>query len=289
MMKRLIYILLALALVFSLCACGKTAPAEDEPEATPEATLPPVVYDRDEGRLIKEISTNSDGLKYLTMLYDYNGRGQITKEMQLGVNDAPVGYYTNEYDENGTLKLRVSYVALGPEEFTEEYRVEYAYGETGLLLSETSTSEGQILAVTKYEYDEAGLCISEKHYQGESFLAAEYTYGYDGMGRKTNCVRVDNMEGETIENRYTYDSESRLITDLKCDADGSVIERIEYTYDDFGNTLKRSVFGGNGVLNSFIRYEYTYDDAGNYVKCVSTDSEGGNVTTTEYTWAYSKG
>lgn len=288
-MKKLVYIILALAMILALCACDKATPEDAEASDTPEETLPPVSYDRDEGRLVKEVNYNLNGLKYLTVYYDYDGQGRITKEKSMGVNDAPEGYYTNEYDANGNIVLRISYVAEGPEEFTEDYRVNYEYSEAGLLISETSVSQGKVLARTDYEYNDAGLCVTEKHYQGESFLAAEYAYGYDGKGRKANCVRTDYMEEETIENRYTYDSNDRLITDLKCDGDGNVIERIEYTYDAKDNVLKRSVFGTNGVLASFVQYEYTYDDAGNYTKRVSTDSEGGNVTTTEYTWAYSKG
>ena len=289
MMKKCVYILLTLAMLLSLCACGSKAPAENEPEETPQETLPPVEYDRDEGRLVKEVSTNTNGLKFLTVFYDYDGRGRITKEMHMGINDAPEGYYTNEYDENGNLKTRISYVALGPEEYEEEYTVTYEYNDEGMFISETSVSEGKVLAITKYEYNAEGQCVSEKHYQGESFLSAEYTYGYDGKGRKANCVRIDYMEDETVENRYTYDQSDKLITDLKCDGDGNVLERIEYTYDDFGNELKRTVFGNSGVMISFTKNEYTYDDAGNFTKCVSTDSEGDNVSTTEYTWAYSKG
>ncbi len=289
MMKKLIYIVLTLAVLLSLGACGKVASDKEKAESTPEPTLPPVSYNSDEGRLVKEVNYNANGLKYLTVYYDYDGQGRITKEMHMGVNDAPEGYYTNEYDENGNITLRISYIALGPEEFVEEYTASYEYNEAGQLVLETRVSEGKVLAKTEYGYDEAGQCISEKHYEGESFVAAEYTYGYDGKGRVASCVRVDNMEGETIENRYTYDADDRLLTDLRCDADGSVIDRIEYTYDSHGNVLKRSVFGSNGVLASFTQNEYTYDEAGNYTKCVSTDSEGGGVITTEYIWAYSKG
>lgn len=288
-MKKAIFLILAMAMLFTLCACKTAAPEPAEPTSTPEASLPPVSFDKDEGRLVKEVNTNADGLKYLTVYYDYDGSGRITKEKSMGVNEAPQSYYTNEYDEKGNLTLRISYVALGPEEFEEEYRVNYEYNEAGLLTSEKRLQGDVVLGITTYEYDENGLLINEEHYEGESFLAAEYTYGYDSKGRKTNCARVDNMEGETIENRYTYDANDRLLTDLRCDADGNVMDRIEYTYDEHDNVLKRSVFGSTGILGSFIRYEYTYDDAGNYVKRVSTDSEGGNVTVTEYTWAYSKG
>lgn len=288
-MKKILYLLLAAAMLLTVCACGNSAPAPVEPTDTPEITLPPVSYDKDEGRLTQEVSFNQNGLKYLTVFYDYDGHDRVTKEMSLGVNNAPEGYYTNEYDENGNIKLRVSYVALGPEEYEEEYRVNYEYDEAGNLVKETRVLGETVLAVTAYEYNEQGQCVSEKHYQGESFLAAEYSYGYDAKGRKANCVRVDNMEGETIENRYTYDANDRLITDLRCDAEGNVIDRIEYTYDEQGNELKRSVFGSDGVLRSFIKYEYTYDEAGNYTERVSTDSEGGSTTTTQYTWAYSKG
>jgi len=292
-MKKALYIILVLALLLSLCACGETTPDVPENTDTPEESLPPVSYNMDEGRLTKEVYYNVNGLKYLTVYFDYDGQGRVIKEMSMGINDAPEGYYINEYDDAGKRLTRISYVAQGPEEFTEDYRISYVYDDFGRCVSEISTSEGKILAKTEYVYDENGWLISELHYQGDSFVAAEYTYSYDENGVMTGCLRKDNMEDETTENRYTYDLKGRMITDLKCDAEGNVLERIEFTYDDSGeasaNVLKRSVYGVSGVLMSVENNEYTYDEAGNIIKRVCTDSEGENTVTTEYTWAYSKG
>ncbi|MCF0136905.1 MAG: hypothetical protein HUJ66_00910 [Oscillospiraceae bacterium] len=284
-MKKTLPIIAVLIILLTLCACGESSSDGDAAMNTPT----PVVYEKEDGRLIQEVNYNANGLKYLTVFYDYDGQSRVTKEMRMGVNNAPEGYYTNEYDGNGRLSLRVSYAALGPDEYAEEYRVSYEYDDKGLLVSEKRSAEGVLLSVTDYEYNEDSLLTGEKLYQGDSFLAAEYKYGYDGSGRRISCQRSDYMENATMENRYTYDGNDLLVTDLICDSEGNVRERVDYTYDNSGNVLKRSVFGDKGVLQSYVEYEYTYDEAGNIVKSVCSDSEGNVTITTEYTWTYSKG
>ena len=102
-------------------------------------------------------------------------------------------------------------------------------------------------------------------------------------------MRIDNIEGDTSENRYTYTSDGLLLADLSYDADGKVISRTEYSYDDNGNAMKLGVYNARGALISSTSNEYTYDDYGNIKRCAVTHSDGSKGTTTQYRWEYAKG
>ena len=284
-MKKTVAMLISGALMLSLCACGGSA--ESDP-VQPTQTPTPVVYTKDDGRLKMEETYNSNGLLFSTIIYEYNENGQLVKQAEFGIDDAPTGYKSFEYDSNGRKTLMTSFVVENDEEYSEEYRTSYEYDNGGNLIKAASTKDGKTVSVTAYEYKN-GLCVDEKNYEGESFVASEYKYEYDTEGRKTRCVRIDNIEGDTTENRYTYTSDGLLLADLSYGDDGKVISRTEHSYDDSGNDLKLSVYDAKGGLISSTSNEYTYDDYGNIKRCAVTHSDGSKGTTTQYKWEYAKG
>ncbi len=285
-MKKLVCLALALMVILSLCACGdKTA---SEPEPTPEPTEELHIYTADEGVLIREVWYNPNGLKFNTIIYEYDGYGEIIKELTFGINNAPVSYKEYTRDENGRITAMTSCVASDAENYTEEYKVFYEYGDSGLKLKETRKIGDAVASVTAYEYD-ADKLVREKHFEGESELIAEYAYEYDTAERMSTCIRTDYMEGGSVKDTYTYDAEGRLIGKMSNDEAGNVISRTEYTYDDKGNETKCSVYTAAGEPVSITKNEYSYDTPGNIIKCVRTQTDGAQGSTIEYVWKYSKG
>ncbi len=284
-MKKTAAMLISTAMMLCLCACGG---GTTEPTPVPTETPAPVEYTKDDGRLKMEETYNSNDLLFSTIIYEYDDRGQLVKQAEFGINDAPTGYKSFEYDSNGRKTLMTSFAAENDKDYSEEYRTSYEYNADGKLTKAVSTIEGKTMSVTAYEYKD-GLLVSEKNYEGESFLASEYKYEYDENSRKTRCVRIDNIEGDTTENRYTYASSGLLLADLSYGDDGKVISRTEYSYDANGNAVKLSVYNAKGGLISSTSNEYTYDDYGNVKRCAVTHSDGSKGTTTKYKWEYTKG
>lgn len=283
-MKKTAAMLISGILMLSLCACGGTA----EPDPVPTETPAPTTYTKDDGRLKMEETYNSNGLLFSTIIYEYDEKGQLVKQAEFGINDDPTGYKSFEYDESGRKTLMTSFVAETGKDYSEEYRTSYEYDSDGNITKAVSTIDGKTVSVTAYEYKN-GLLIDEKNYEGESFVASEYKYEYDADGHKTRCVRIDNMEGDTTENRYTYTSSGLLLADLSYGDDGRVISRTEHSYDANGNAVKLSVYNAKGGLISSTSNEYTYDNYGNIKRCAVTHSDGSKGTTTQYKWEYAKG
>lgn len=286
-MKKAASLILTICLALTLCACADNK--SDEPDATPTMpaeTLDLSIYAKEEGVLSQEVWYNTDGLKFSTVIYEYDGNGRLVKERTLGVNDAPVGYKQYERDENGNVTSMISYVANGPEEYSEEYRTVYEYNESGLKMKETNMVGDSAASTTMYAYEGKNL-VSEKLYEG-SELVADCSYEYDENGRLVSSSRTDNLEGSTQVTSYTYDDNGCVIS-VSTSVDGSVTGRTDYTYDDNGNELTRKDYGANGEPVSSVKSEYSYDEPGNIIKCTRTQGDDGQVTVIEYNWMYSKG
>ncbi len=286
-MKKAASLILTTCLALMICACadGKT----DEPDATPTMpaeTLDLSIYTKEEGVLSQEVRYNTDGLRFSTVIYEYDGSGRLVKERTLGINDAPIGYKQYERDESGNVTSMISYVADGPEEYSEEYRTVYEYNESGLKMKETSIVGESAVSTAMYAYEGKSL-VAEKLYE-DSELVADSSYEYDENDRLISSTRIDNIEGSTQVTSYTYDDRDRVIS-ISVAVDGSITGRADYTYDDNGNELTRKDYGAGGEMISSVRNEYGYDEPGNIIKCTSTQGDAGQVTVIEYNWMYSKG
>lgn len=289
MAKKIISLVLALMLVVALCACGdkKTSDDIEDPEET--IVLPPESYDKEDGKLYREVYYNANGLKYSSIIYGYDGAGRIANEIELGENDAPVSKSTFEYNDDGLKTAMLVYNADGPEEYSFAYRVDYEYDENGNLTREQRTENEIVTAVTVNTYNDSGKLIKEEQYEGEEFLLCAYEYELDEAGNAVKCIRHDYLEGTDVEDRYTYDDKCQLISTVTCDAEGNAQSRTEYSYDENGNEIKCSVYDSQGGLQSSTSNEYKYDDYGNIAKNVCTHSDGTPGTTIKYTWQYTKG
>lgn len=285
-MKSKFSIFLALALSLILCACSKGGDAPQPTEALPSPTQDLSVYEKSEGVLQKEVWYNANGLKFSTVSYEYDGAGHLVKETTLGINDAPVGYKEYVLDDSGLAKEMINYIADGPEEYSEEYRVLFEYNETGLKMKETNKIGDTVTAVTTYAYDGKNL-VSEKYYEG-SELISEIVYEYDDTGRLIKLVRHDMLEDSEDTEAYTYDDSGRLAK-KEASSGGQLVSRTEYGYDEHGSELSVNIYGPNNEAVSLTSNEYEYDAPGNVIKCTRSQENGEQSTVIEYTWSYVKG
>lgn len=285
-MKKLCSLALVLIMALGLCACAKDEPDAPQTTETPAPTQDLAIYEPAEGKLVKEIAYNANGLCFSTVIYEYDGAGNVVSETTLGVNDAPSGKREFIRAQTGEVTTMISYVADGPEEYSEQFRVLYEYNESGLKMKETSMVGDTVKSVTLCAYEGTKL-VGEKYYEG-SELINEKSYEYNDAGLVAKCVRRDYIEGGEVVDVNAYDADGRLI---KCEssADGALISRTEYSYDAHGNEASVSVFGGNGNTLSVTHSDYEYDEPGNITK--RTDKQPGSEqgTVTEYVWEYVKG
>ena len=275
-MKRTFGIIAALILALCLCACTKSGESTTQPtETQPSSTQDLSVYEKSEGLLSQEVWYNENGLKFSTVKYEYDAAGRLVKETTLGINDAPVGYKEYVLNADGLPETMINYIADGPEEYSEEYRVLFEYNDTGLKMKETSMIGDTAASVTTYAYE-------------GSELISEIAYEYDEAGRLTKLVRRDMLEDSETSETCTYD-ETGLLASREVSGSDGIESRTEYSYDEHGNELSVSIYGPDGSAISITKNEYEYDEPGNIVKCTRTQGDGEQSTVIEYSWSYVKG
>lgn len=286
-MKRTFGIIAALILALCLCACAKSGEDTPQPtEAQPSSTQDLSVYEKSEGLLSQEVWYNENGLKFSTVKYEYDAAGRLVKETTLGINDAPVGYKEYVLNADGLPETMINYIADGPEEYSEEYRVLFEYNDTRLKMKETSMIGDTATSVTTYAYEGSDL-VSEKYYEG-SELISDIAYEYDGSGKLTKLVRRDMLEDSETSEACTY-GENGLVASREVSSGDGIESRTEYSYDEHGNEISVSIYGPDGSAISITKNEYEYDEPGNIVKCTRTQGDGEQSTVIEYSWSYVKG
>lgn len=286
-MKRTFGIIAALILALCLCACAKSGEDTPQPtEAQPSSTQDLSVYEKSEGLLSQEVWYNENGLKFSTVKYEYDAAGRLVKETTLGINDAPVGYKEYVLNADGLPETMINYIADGPEEYSEEYRVLFEYNDTGLKMKETSMIGDTATSVTTYAYEGSDL-VSEKYYEG-SELISDIAYEYDGSGKLTKLVRRDMLEDSETSETCIY-GENGLVASREVSSGDGIESRTEYSYDEHGNEISVSIYGPDGSAISITKNEYEYDEPGNIVKCIRTQGDGEQSTVIEYSWSYVKG
>lgn len=287
-MKKLCCLLISFALVFCLCACSVADRTDtpDEPEATPAPTQDLSLYEADEGKLAKEISYNANGLRFRTVIYEYDDMGMLAKETTLGINDAPESRKEYERNAKGLVTCVVNFTADGPEEYSEQFRVLYEYNEMGLRMKELTMVGGTVTSEIHCAYIGENL-VSEKYYEGTELLN-EKSYEYNDAGKVTKCTVSDYIEGGSFVELSTYDELGRLV---KCErsTDGADSGRTEYAYDENGSVSCVSIYGSDGSTLSITQSVCEYDKPGNIVKRTDTQEGSDTGTVTEYIWEYVKG
>ena len=278
-MKKLSSFMLVLLLAVSLCACGESA----VPQTTePADTAKPVVYEKNDGLLSEEIHYNADGLRYMTVRYEYDGEGRVIKELTLGVNEAPESYTAYEYDADGRLIRESFFIAVDADSFEPDGECVYQYDSDGLCTAKESTAGGY-KSGCEYSYN-ADKLLSEDRCSEDGELIYIQSYSYDENGNAVKLVRKSVMTGTESVTETVFDESGRPVKEVS--ADGSYA----YSYNEHGDEIRMDCFDTDGTLKYSRLTDYEYDEAGNIVKStVSSGNDSFAGTVTEYVIIYAKG
>lgn len=281
-MKRISAMILAFTLITLLCACGSTEPPQVTEDPQPINTPVPVVMEKSDGILTEEIYYNADGLRYMTVRYEYDGSGRVSKMQKLGVNEAPESYTAYEYGADGKLLKESYFNAVDAENFEPAGECVYEYDADGLCVKKDSVRDGY-KSLYEYGYNADGQLITEKcHEDGELIYVLGYTY--DENGNNTVLTRKSVMTETESVTGMEYDAEGHLIR--VSTGEGSTV----YEYNGHGDEVKMSLYDADGVLSYARITEHEYDEAGNIIRSsCSSEGTGLEVTVTEYVWTYAKG
>jgi len=220
--------------------------------------------------LVREESSSADGFidRYIDFFYEEEGLRR-TEEREYGLDN------------------------------TLEKVMVYEYGGDQLQTIRTFDGTGSLVSYHQYEYDSAGMLISDSLYTAKEELQVRSLYEYDGKNRKVRWIVLNSDENAQAYTDYIYgsyplpdkiemyssagnlegyvenefDSQGLQERQTFREADGSVWKYIEYEYSN-GLLVEERHYRGNKAL--FRQVSYEYDDNGN-VSVVIYSGPGGVV------------
>lgn len=305
-MKKVLSLCLAVLLLLSLTACGKTDLLE-------EANYRYGMEQLGLGNFAKayDYFRDSTDPRAAEMLEKFVFVPTTVTRTDSKGRDA---VYTYTYDEQGNLLTETH---KGSETSTETYddMTTYTYTENNQTLSKTYHTDGKTGDYFLYTYDEKGHELTYTYYNaaGEGQYGTVYTYNEDGQFLTKEYWDRTHPRYAFTET-YTYDEQGRLLTRVETAPDGNVTFSGNYTYAEDGSyrytvdfveddqpftstywydgqdrMLKTEVL--NKTKNEVVeRIEIRYDEQGNvlysYALChgderveTSTYDEQGNLLT----------
>ena len=212
--------------------------------------------------------------------YLYNNTGKITKVTQKDSTGNTLAHISYQLDESGNaveivrgdgLRYQMEYDAMkklksvGISGKTEKL-ITYTYDPFSDQPSRVTYANGDYMQGV---YDSKGRIVSEKWYNAENTLTADYTYRYDSQGNVASTIdNINNIEytyvyegtllmrssartvneyGETVLQhftRYVYDDEGNLIQKI---TDGCDVPTVFYEKEENGTAVTKTVLGGRAV------------------------------------------
>lgn len=252
-------------LFFILYSCASTpepeqvAEAEGKSEnvnsAAQEKAPVWVTVEVDEFFVAQETVKYDDGFIDGYRLYDYNDAGQILKKSHIGSDERIIS--EELYSYNGDGLLVASQFFSGGDQISYS---EFTYNADMLLIEESYFNpEGQLLAVSSYEYDNQGRI--SKWISGDSggipMMYTEYEYKKDMLMQMTYFMPSGEMEGFT---KLEY-KDGQLVSEASYNANSKLEKKTEYTIEN-GLVVSEAYYIGNNLIRTV---EFEYDDAGNAV------------------------
>lgn len=269
-MKRLLCLILAAILLFSLTACekdqepslnggenaGENAGSNEENgngsgennETPNDKENPDKNPDSDTGTGGEETPDNNPEPATKTVYY-------WTEEKH---NGFPV--YTRTYDEKGNL-LTDTYASS---DGYGGYSYTYTYDENGNCLSEYSTDvQGCSTSIT-YTYDENGRLLTEINATRDGYSSHQSTiqYFYNASGQLEKSVETEPDSDVQVEILYTCDEGGRVLkeeTHFVYPDQRLKMYTNEYSYDAMGNKLSECFYNRDELCS---KTTWTYDEAG---------------------------
>ena len=273
MMKKLISLVMILALAFSLTACGGEGQPADQGNSRPAA-----VQD-DTPRKDVKVQTGFDrvdGDGYVNVHRHFflaDQRLMTTADIQHNGHEIDVTFSYDESAKTVVINAVCEAFSNGSETITIQW------DDHGRLAAMFEESRGNVLK-TIYTYDEAGNCISEVEYKDDEIYGTT-TYVYDDHGNEISCTREYGDRITKYEYVHTCDDEGN-ITCTQYLENGEEYKKSEFTYDASGNMTSCQNYDDEGIKSGY--FEYEYDADGKMVKENKFNSWGEPSTTTQYTY-----
>ena len=300
-MKKILAILLALAMVLALTACGGSnnaaAPSEPPKEAEKTVDFDDPWFTATKGTVARrEIQHHESSSNFLDGVFDdvydevYAFDADDNELYVRGFDVEGLKYEnTFEYDADGNQVLWTASNETDGLYFTRE-----CIYENGLCVKEIETENGNV-DTTEYEYNGKGWPSKITYTSGNNWgnYVTEYDYNENGDVTYEYCVREENgfyestytYEGELLM-KQVYDSvygdgtKNHAMTTYEYNENGKCVKQVDnydgeesvtvYEYDENNNRISEKYSSPDWSYE----YRYEYNDNGNVTRMTVEYTDG---------------
>lgn len=189
------------------------------------------------------------------------------------------------------------------EGFFCEKRIDKNYGRTQMLSKSNVTGQSLIISF----FDPTGRIVKTIDSTENSFNQTEYTYDANGRIVAIKTFTKDDADATGIAETHRYIYNGEKLVKMEREKNNSPYATINFTMDDKGNVIDEEEISKSGRKKYFYYYDdknqltdvvhynerakrllpdymYEYDQLGQITKLISTEADGSNYFTWQYTY-----
>ena len=226
-----------------------------------------VSYDA-RGNRVKRVDFSRDGSAAQTIVYNYDTEGRHTgyEDFASGLSTPRKHVYV--LDQKGN---RAEYKMIQPGGSAADERYVYKYDENGNKIAEELYHKASLVSRNENSYDNQGRLISQTIYNPDDSVSARIGVSFGPDGKPLERFRHDG-DLRTYRVRYTYDTKGRL---AEVETTGSYVEsdfnsenyvtgKVVYVYKGKDQPKEMMIHNQDGSLRE--RLVFSYDSRGNWTK-----------------------
>ena len=231
----------------------------------PRVRLLEVSYDA-RGNRVKRVDFSRDGSAAQTIVYHYDAEGRHT-----GYEDYTSGMSTPRkhvylLDEKGN---RAEYKMVQPTGSAADERYVYKYDAKGNKVAEELYHKTSLVSRNENSYDDQGRLISQTIYNPDGSVAARIRVSFSPDGKPLERIRHD-ADLVTYRVRYAYDKKGRLVevettgsyVETDANSEGHITGKVVYIYKGKDQLKEMLIHNTDGSLRE--RVVFSYDSRGNW-------------------------
>jgi YD repeat-containing protein len=233
-----------------------------------------VEYDA-KGEIIAQSNYSAEGLLVEKIAFEYDNQHRVIKQYYYSEPDEPSEVIQYERDEKGLLVKDIKHYMDGSFDITT-----YTYDDQKRLTEKTTVDdEGVTDLVEKFTWKEKQV-IKRQVMDSEQNIIAFEEFAYDDRGNITEYQQMNEETGENQKTVSKYDKSDRKISDEIFDADGDLLEKNSYQYNETGKLLSTDHESPSKLSTT----RYTYDEKGNLTGLGETDEDGNQLLLVEHSY-----
>ena len=233
----------------------------------PRVRLHELSYDA-RGNRVKRVDFGRDGSAAQTIVYNYDAEGRHT-----GYEDYASGLSTPRkhvylLDQQGN---RAEYKIVQPNGSAGDERYVYKYDANGKKIAEELYYKTSLISRNENSYDAQGRLISQTSYNPDGSVSARIRISFAADGKPLERIRHDG-DLMTYRVRYAYDAKGKLTevettgsyVETDANLEGHITGKVVYIYKGKDQPKEMLIHNTDGSLRE--RVVFSYDSRGNWTK-----------------------